>query len=79
MFSCRRKVDNVSGQKAKKGPTTLQKAFCSLLQELKENVRIGFLLALMAEWSAYLPKLEKGVSVFPFGADFTVQWKMLCT
>lgn len=78
MFSCRRKVNNVSGyppQKKKKPPLTLQKAFCSLLQESKENVGIEFLLTLMAEWGVYLPKLWKGVSVFPFGADSTVQWK----
>ena len=62
-------------KKKKKPPPTLQKAFCSLLQESKENVRIEFLLTLMAEWGVYLPKLWKGVSVFPFRADSTVQWK----
>ena len=68
-------VDPPPKKKKKQPPPPLQKAFCSLLQELKENVGIEFLLTLMAKWGVYVPKLWKGVSVFPFGADSTVQWK----
>lgn len=52
-------------QKKKK----LQKAFCSLLQQLKENIGIWFLLILIADLGVYLPKLWKGVSMFPFKVD----------
>lgn len=47
----------------------------SLLQWLRENVGICFLLALIAKFCVYVLILWKRMSLLPFGVDSVVQWK----
>lgn len=68
-------VEEKTSQWTKLKKKRLKKALYSLLQWLRENVGICFLLALIAKFCVYVLILWKRMSLLPFGVDSVVQWK----